>query len=145
MSFWDESHPVVARCAFCRWRSVCLIFMGLDKIEWLTDSGILLAGCRNGATWQGRWRGGTRDRSDSGRADLCATGRAGGAHRWIGTRAGNKSASGGDAGAAHGDQLIASDVMLRYDYLINAYGLPILGGLLALAVGGARLPFSVSK
>jgi hypothetical protein len=36
-------------------------------------------------------------------------------------------------------------VMFRYDYLINAYGLPVLGGLLALAVGGARLPFSVSK
>ena len=40
---------------------------------------------------------------------------------------------------------IAADVMFRYDYLINAYGLPVLGGLLALAVGGARLPFSVSK
>ena len=40
---------------------------------------------------------------------------------------------------------IAADVMLRYDYLINAYGLPVLGGLLALAVGGSRLPFSVSK
>jgi len=40
---------------------------------------------------------------------------------------------------------IAADVMFRYDYLINAYGLPVLGGLLALAVGGTRLPFSASK
>ena len=40
----------------------------------------------------------------------------------------------------------AADLIFRYSYLINAYGLPILGGLLALAVGGGtRLPFSVSK
>ena len=40
---------------------------------------------------------------------------------------------------------LASDLVFRYNYLINAYGLPILGGLLALAVGGTRLPFSVSR
>ena len=39
----------------------------------------------------------------------------------------------------------ASDVMLHYEYLINAYGLPVLSGLLALAIGGARLPLSVSR
>ena len=40
----------------------------------------------------------------------------------------------------------AADLIFHYSYLINAYGLPILGGLLALAVGGGtRLPFSVSK
>jgi uncharacterized membrane protein YphA (DoxX/SURF4 family) len=40
----------------------------------------------------------------------------------------------------------AADLIFRYAYLTNAYGLPILGGLLALAVGGGtRLPFSVSK
>lgn len=38
----------------------------------------------------------------------------------------------------------AADIMLRYDYLINGYGLPILGGLLALALGGKRLPWSLS-
>jgi hypothetical protein len=27
----------------------------------------------------------------------------------------------------------------------NAYGLPVLGGLLALAIGGASLPLSVRK
>ena len=41
---------------------------------------------------------------------------------------------------------LASDLVFRYDYLINAYGLPILGGLLALAAGGGtRLPFSVGR
>jgi uncharacterized membrane protein YphA (DoxX/SURF4 family) len=40
---------------------------------------------------------------------------------------------------------LASDLVFHYSYLINAYGLPILGGLLALAVGGKGLPFSVSR
>jgi uncharacterized membrane protein YphA (DoxX/SURF4 family) len=39
----------------------------------------------------------------------------------------------------------ASGVMFQYSYLTNAYGLPVLGGLLALAVGGASLPLSVRK
>ena len=39
----------------------------------------------------------------------------------------------------------ASDVLFHYSYLTNGYGLPVMGGLLGLAIGGARLPFSVSK
>ncbi len=39
----------------------------------------------------------------------------------------------------------ASDVLLHYSYLTNAYGLPVLGGLLALVLGGVRLPFSVAR
>jgi uncharacterized membrane protein YphA (DoxX/SURF4 family) len=39
----------------------------------------------------------------------------------------------------------AADIMFRYDYLINAYGLPILGGLAALALGGKGLPWSLSR
>jgi uncharacterized membrane protein YphA (DoxX/SURF4 family) len=39
----------------------------------------------------------------------------------------------------------AMGVLLRYSYLWNGYGPPVLGGLLALVVGGARLPFSVSS
>ena len=37
----------------------------------------------------------------------------------------------------------AMGVLLRFSYLWNGYGPPVLGGLLALAIGGARLPFSV--
>ena len=38
----------------------------------------------------------------------------------------------------------AMGVLLQYSYLWNGYGPPVLGGLLALAVGGMRLPFSAS-
>jgi uncharacterized membrane protein YphA (DoxX/SURF4 family) len=37
----------------------------------------------------------------------------------------------------------AMGVMLQYSYLWNAYGPPVLGGLLALVVGGRGLPLSV--
>lgn len=40
---------------------------------------------------------------------------------------------------------VASDVIFRYSYLTNGYGPPVLGGLLALAIGGVRLPFGVSR
>lgn len=39
----------------------------------------------------------------------------------------------------------ASDVLFHYSYLTNGYGLPVVSGLLALAIGGGKLPFSVSK
>jgi uncharacterized membrane protein YphA (DoxX/SURF4 family) len=39
----------------------------------------------------------------------------------------------------------ASGVMFQYSYLTNGYGLPVLGGLLALAIGGASLPLSLRK
>ena len=38
----------------------------------------------------------------------------------------------------------ASDVIFHFSYFINAYGFPVMGGLLALALGGKRLPFSFS-
>ena len=38
----------------------------------------------------------------------------------------------------------ASGIMFTYGYLTNGYGLPVLGGLFALAAGGAGLPFGVS-
>ena len=40
---------------------------------------------------------------------------------------------------------VAADVIFRYSYLLNPYGPPVLGGLLALVVAGTRLPFSVSR
>lgn len=39
----------------------------------------------------------------------------------------------------------ASGALFQYRFLTNGYGLPVLGGLLALAVGGAALPLSVRK
>jgi uncharacterized membrane protein YphA (DoxX/SURF4 family) len=39
----------------------------------------------------------------------------------------------------------ASGVIFQYSYLTNGYGLPVLGGLFALAIGGAGLPLSLKK
>jgi uncharacterized membrane protein YphA (DoxX/SURF4 family) len=38
----------------------------------------------------------------------------------------------------------AMGVLLQYSYLWNGYGPPVLGGLLALVIGGGRLPLSLS-
>lgn len=37
----------------------------------------------------------------------------------------------------------ASGRVFHYAFLTNGYGLPVLGGLLALAIGGSRLPGSL--
>jgi thiosulfate dehydrogenase (quinone) large subunit len=39
----------------------------------------------------------------------------------------------------------ASGIIFTYGYLTNGYGLPVLGGLLALAIGGMSLPLSVKR
>lgn len=39
----------------------------------------------------------------------------------------------------------ASGAIFRYSFLTNGYGLPVVGGLLALAIGGAALPFALKK
>jgi uncharacterized membrane protein YphA (DoxX/SURF4 family) len=39
----------------------------------------------------------------------------------------------------------ASGLMFTYGYLTNGYGPPVIGGLLALALGGASLPLSVNR
>jgi uncharacterized membrane protein YphA (DoxX/SURF4 family) len=36
----------------------------------------------------------------------------------------------------------AADLIFDVNYLTNPYGLPVLGGLLALVLGGARLPYA---
>jgi uncharacterized membrane protein YphA (DoxX/SURF4 family) len=38
---------------------------------------------------------------------------------------------------------VASGAIFQYRFLTNGFGLPVLGGLLALAIGAARLPWSV--
>jgi uncharacterized membrane protein YphA (DoxX/SURF4 family) len=40
---------------------------------------------------------------------------------------------------------LAGAAMFKFDYLIDATGLPLLGALLGLAIGGGRLPLSVRK
>ena len=38
---------------------------------------------------------------------------------------------------------IASGALFKYSFLTSGYGLPVLGGALALAIGGVRLRWSV--
>jgi uncharacterized membrane protein YphA (DoxX/SURF4 family) len=40
---------------------------------------------------------------------------------------------------------LAGEAMLEYGYLTEAKGLPLLGALLGLAIGGGRLPLSIRK
>jgi uncharacterized membrane protein YphA (DoxX/SURF4 family) len=40
---------------------------------------------------------------------------------------------------------VAAGAMFSYAYLTDAKGLPLLGSLLGLALGGARLPFSLRR
>jgi uncharacterized membrane protein YphA (DoxX/SURF4 family) len=37
---------------------------------------------------------------------------------------------------------VASGAIFQYRFLTNGFGLPVLGGLLALVIGGSRLPWS---
>jgi len=39
----------------------------------------------------------------------------------------------------------ASGALFQYKFLTNGYGLPVLGGLLALAIGAVELPMSLRK
>ena len=127
---------------------IFLIFMAADKIAWLTDSTILV---RRLQEWRGMARPAARWYLDTiaipgapvfARVVVLSE-LAAGTALILGTRV--------RLAAALAFLMVlnfhfAADLIFRYAYLTNAYGLPILGGLLALAVGGgSRLPFSVSK
>jgi uncharacterized membrane protein YphA (DoxX/SURF4 family) len=124
-----------------------LIFMAVDKIEWLMDGGFLV---RRLQEWRGIARPLARWYLDTiaipgapvfARVVVIAELTAGSA-LVLGIKVRLAAAL---ALLMVLNFHIASDVIFRYDYLINAYGLPVVGGLLALAVGGSRLPFSVSR
>jgi uncharacterized membrane protein YphA (DoxX/SURF4 family) len=40
---------------------------------------------------------------------------------------------------------VASGALFEYSFLTNGYGLPVLSGLLALAIGGRNLPYSLTR
>jgi uncharacterized membrane protein YphA (DoxX/SURF4 family) len=126
---------------------VFLIFEGLGKIAWLTDSGPLA----------GALQGWLKDAPPSARwyletfaipgvpmfARLVPLGELlGGAALLAGfwTRLA--------AVAAFLMVLnfhVASGAIFQYRFLTNGFGLPVLGGLLALAIGGSRLPGSIKS
>lgn len=126
---------------------VFLLFMGIDKIGWFTDSGPLLSRLqewRSAAPGPSRWYLDTIAIPGAPVfARLVVLGElAAGVALIVGFRI--------RLAAALALLMIlnfhfASDVMFRYAYLTNAYGLPVIGGLLALVLGGVRLPLSLSK
>jgi uncharacterized membrane protein YphA (DoxX/SURF4 family) len=126
---------------------VFLIFMALDKLDWLMDSSVLvgrLQEWRESASPMARWY-----------LDTIAIPGAPVFARLVlvgELAAGAALLCGFKVRLAASVALLmvlnfhfASDVLFHYSYLTNAYGPPVLGGLLALAIGGTRLPFSLSK
>jgi uncharacterized membrane protein YphA (DoxX/SURF4 family) len=126
---------------------VFLIFMGLDKTDWLMDGGILtrrLQDWRASAPAMSRWYLETIAIPGAPVfARLVLLGEL---------AAGTALVCGVKVRLAAAASLVmvlnfhfASDVIFHYSYLTNAYGPPVLGGLLALTIGGTRLPFSLSR
>ena len=126
---------------------VFLLFMGLDKIGWFMDSGFLT---RTLQQWRGMARPLARWYIDTialpgapvfarvvPLAELAAA-----TSLILGVRVRLAAAL---AIVMVVNIHIAADVIFRYNYLWNAYGPPVLGGLLSLAINHTRLPFSVSK
>lgn len=126
---------------------IFLLFMGLDKLEWFVDSGFL---ARRLQEWRGTARPIVRWYLDtiaipgvSVFARVVPLAEFAAATALIlGTYV--------RLAAALAMLMIinihfAADLIFRYEYLINPYGVPILGGLLALALGGKKLPFGVSR
>jgi len=124
-----------------------LIFMGIDKVDWLRDGGILAARLQK---WLERAPPASRWYLETVAipgapvfARLVMLGEV---------AAGTALVCGFRVRLAAAVALLmvlnyhfACGVLFHYSYLTNGYGLPVLGGLLALALGGTRLPFSVSK
>ena len=126
---------------------VFLFSMGLTKIDWLMDGGILTQMLQE---WRGTARPLARWYLDTvaipgapvfARVVLLAE-LAAGAALVLGVRLRLTAAL---ALLMVLNFHVASDVIFDYAYLTNGYGLPVLSGLLALALGGTRLPFSVSR
>lgn len=124
---------------------VFLLFMGLEKLGWLADSSLL---ARQLQEWRGMVRPPARWYLETialpgapvfarvvPLAELAAA-----AALLLGLKV---RLAAGLALAMIVQFHFAADVLFRFSYLTNAYGPPVLGALLALAVGGTRLPFSV--
>jgi uncharacterized membrane protein YphA (DoxX/SURF4 family) len=124
---------------------VFLLFMGLDKIGWLADSSLLV---RQLEEWRGMVRPPARWYLETialpgapvlARVVVLAE-LAAGLALLLGLKV---RLAAGLALVMIVNFHFAADVLFRYSYLTNAYGPPMLGSLLALAVGGTRLPWSV--
>ena len=124
-----------------------LIFMGLGKLGWFTDSSFLVAELRD---WWGsapavsRWYIDTVAMPGAPLfARLVPFGElASGAALVAGFRV---PVAAGVALLMVLNFHFAMGVIFQWAYLTNGFGLPVVGGLAALALGAQRLPFSVSR
>ena len=124
-----------------------LIFMGLGKLGWFADSSFLVAELRGwwgGAPAVSRWYIDTVAMPGAPLfARLVPLGELGaGAALVAGYRV--------RLGAAVALLMIlnfhfAMGILFQAAYLTNGFGLPVVGGLSALAIGARRLPFSASR
>ena len=126
---------------------VFLIFMGLGKTAWFGDSGHLVAELRQWREFApslSRWYLDTVAIPGAPLfARLVPVGELStGAALVLGVRTGLAATV---ALAMILNFHVAMGVIFTYGYLTNGYGLPVVGALLALAVGGARLPFSLYR
>ena len=126
---------------------VFLIFLGIDTLSWLTDTGIL----------RGRFDEWLQTAPPASRwylETLAVPGAAVFARIVpLAEMAAGAALVGGifvRLAAALAFLMVlnfhfASDVLFHYSYLTNGYGLPVLGSLLALSIGGTRLPLTITK
>jgi uncharacterized membrane protein YphA (DoxX/SURF4 family) len=121
-----------------------LLFMGLDKLAWFADSSLLV---RQLEEWRGMVRPPSRWYLETialpgapvfarvvPLAELAAA-----VALLLGVRV---RLAAGLALLMIVNFHFAADVLFRVSYLTNAYGPPVIGSLLALTVGGTRLPFT---
>ncbi len=126
---------------------VFFLFMGLDKLGWLLDPGLLTAQLRSWidqAPAPSRWYIETVAIPGAPVfARLVLVGELAVALALLSGRYVPAAAIAGFFMVVNFH--FAMGVMLRWSYLWNAYGPPVLGGLIALAIGGAKLPWTLGR
>jgi uncharacterized membrane protein YphA (DoxX/SURF4 family) len=126
---------------------VFFLFMGLDKVGWLLDADLLRAELRgwiNQAPPLSRWYIETIAIPGAPVfARLVLVGELAVAAALLTGRHVRVAAVAGLFMVINFH--VAMGVALRWNYLWNGYGPPVLGGLLALAIGGATLPWSLGR
>jgi uncharacterized membrane protein YphA (DoxX/SURF4 family) len=126
---------------------VFFLFMGIDKIAWLGDAGLLttqLRGWHESASAPSRWY--LEHVALPGAPVFARLVLAGELAVAVALLTGFQVRLAAVAGLFMVLNFhFAMGVLLRFNYLWNGYGPPVLGSLLALAIGGARLPFGITS
>ena len=146
MSFWDGSTAGGLRVLSVL-MGAFLVSMGFCKLGWFTDSSFLvteLRGYWGSAPAVSRWLIDTVAMPGAPLfARLVPLGElASGAALVVGFRV---RLAAGVALLMVLNFHVTLGAMFQWAYLTNGYGLPVLGGLAALVLGGRRFPFSFSR